>query len=167
VSWLNRLWSPWRLEYIKSSDNAKKECFICNASKRPADPESLVIYIDDFILIILNRYPYNNGHLMVAPINHKKDLEDLTSNEWNAIVKGLLLSKKVLDAIYKPQGYNIGMNIGKIAGAGLEDHLHLHIVPRWAGDTNFMTTISGTKVMAQTLREGWEIMRKEIEKLKA
>lgn len=165
MSWLERLWSPWRYEYIKTPDSEKKICFICKATENPEDPESLTIYIDKHILILLNRYPYNNGHLMIAPKNHKKNVEELTKDEWEGLVNGIILSKKVLDNIYKPQGYNIGINLGRVAGAGLEDHLHIHIVPRWAGDTNFMTTISSTKVMAQTLREGWEIMRKEIKKI--
>jgi Diadenosine tetraphosphate (Ap4A) hydrolase and other HIT family hydrolases len=165
VSWLERLWSPWRFEYIKSSNEEKKVCFICKAANNPEDPESLVIYVDNYILILLNRYPYNNGHLMIAPKSHKKNFEELTKEEWNNLIEALLLSKKVLDNLYKPQGYNIGINLGRVAGAGLEDHLHIHVVPRWAGDTNFMTTISATKVMAQTLKDSWEAMRKEIKNI--
>ncbi|MFP3191120.1 MAG: HIT domain-containing protein, partial [Thermoproteota archaeon] len=93
------------------------------------------------------------------------NFEELTKEEWNNLIEALLLSKKVLDNLYKPQGYNIGINLGRVAGAGLEDHLHIHVVPRWAGDTNFMTTISATKVMAQTLKDSWEAMRKEIKNI--
>jgi len=166
LSWLDRLWSPWRFKYIKNASKENK-CFICEASKDDEKPENLVIYKDDTIIILLNKYPYNNGHLMIAPIRHVKNLEELNEIENNRLWSGILIAKKILDETYKPHGYNIGINLGKAAGAGLEDHLHIHIVPRWVGDTSYMTTIAATKVMPQLLEESWRELKEAIKKLKS
>jgi ATP adenylyltransferase len=127
----------------------------------------LVIYKDETIIILLNKYPYNNGHLMVAPIRHVKNLEELNEIESNKLWSGIILAKKALDESYKPHGYNIGINLGKAAGAGLEDHLHIHIVPRWIGDTNYMPIIAATKVMPQLLEESWQELKETIKKIKS
>jgi Diadenosine tetraphosphate (Ap4A) hydrolase and other HIT family hydrolases len=166
LGWLNRLWTPWRYQYIKSASKKAERCFLCEAAKDPEKPENLVVYKDEIIIILLNKYPYNNGHLMVAPIRHVKNLEDLSKDESYKIWEGIVISKKILDESYNPHGYNIGINLGKAAGAGLEDHLHIHIVPRWVGDTNYMTTIASTKVMPQLLEESWKELRKAISKMK-
>jgi ATP adenylyltransferase len=166
LSWLDRLWSPWRFKYIKNTSKENK-CFICEASKNDDKPENLVIYKDETIIILLNKYPYNNGHLMVAPIRHVKNLEELNEIESNKLWSGIILAKKALDESYKPHGYNIGINLGKAAGAGLEDHLHIHIVPRWIGDTNYMPIIAATKVMPQLLEESWQELKETIKKIKS
>ncbi|MDT7891430.1 MAG: HIT domain-containing protein [Thermoproteota archaeon] len=154
MGWYSILWSPWRAEYIKRvSRNSNKDCFICEAVKNPNSPENLTLLLKGNVIILLNKYPYNSGHLMVAPIRHVKNIEDLTQDEWTEISKAIVLSKKLLDVAYKPDGYNIGANLGKAAGAGLEDHLHFHIVPRWIGDASFMTVIGATKVIPQSLED--------------
>jgi ATP adenylyltransferase len=154
LGWYSILWSPWRAEYIKRvSRNSNKDCFICEAVKNPNSPENLTLLLKGNVIILLNKYPYNSGHLMVAPIRHVKNIEDLTQDEWREISKAIVLSKKLLDVAYKPDGYNIGANLGKAAGAGLEDHLHFHIVPRWIGDASFMTVIGATKVIPQSLED--------------
>jgi len=164
LSWLQRLWTPWRMAYIKNI-NKEKKCFICEAVLNPDKLENLVVYINKLIVIMLNKYPYNSGHILIAPNRHIKNLEEVTEEEWKELVNGILIGKKILDNVYKPQGYNVGINLGKVAGAGLEDHLHIHIVPRWAGDTSFMTTISNTKVIPQSLEESLKELRDEILKL--
>lgn len=166
MSWFKILWSPWRSEYIKKvSRNSEKNCFICEAIKRPEDPNTLTVFLNDEIIVILNRYPYNAGHLMIAPKRHIKNIEELSEKEWIEISKALVLAKKLLDKVYKPEGYNIGINLGRAAGAGLEDHLHFHVVPRWSGDASFMTTISATKVIPQSLEETLKELKKALQEL--
>ncbi|MCM8817963.1 MAG: HIT domain-containing protein [Candidatus Omnitrophica bacterium] len=156
----NILWAPWRMGYILK---IKKDiCFLCqeyNSSKT-----KYIVYKGKYSFIVLNIFPYNNGHLMISPIRHIKNIEDLSNEEfheiWNLIVSSIRALKKIL----KPEGFNIGLNIGKVSGAGLEDHLHIHIVPRWQGDTNFMPVISNTKVIPQSLNEIAKILKKEFKK---
>jgi ATP adenylyltransferase len=112
-----------------------------------------IIKRGNYCFIILNKYPYNAGHLMIAPIRHIGNISQLESGEWEELYKQLLSSKKALDSLLKPDGYNIGMNLGRPAGAGLDSHIHLHIVPRWVGDTNFISTLSQTRIISQALRE--------------
>jgi len=153
---VERLWAPWRINYIYG----KKErgCIFCNAYQKKEE-EGYVLYRDNLCVVMLNIYPYNNGHIMVAPKRHIPNIEDLTSEEWNSIFSLLKCGVKVLKEKMSPAGFNIGMNIGKLAGAGVEGHIHIHIVPRWMGDTNFMPVISDTKVMAQSLEESYKLLK--------
>lgn len=152
------LWAPWRLKYIKAPK--EKGCFLCRYIKSKNDRKNLILFRGKTAFIILNRYPYNSGHLMVAPNKHSADFSQLTDEEQLELIKltgkAIALLKKSLN----PMGFNIGVNLGKVAGAGLEDHLHFHIVPRWNGDTNFMPATSGTKVMPQLLEDTYKILKK-------
>lgn len=153
---MDKLWSPWRANYIQSFKHKsdKDDCVFCEAFKPDIDnEESLVVYKSDKCYSMLNLYPYNSGHLMIIPYRHMSDIIDLTKEEFEDIISIIKLSKKVLDLVMKPQGFNIGANIGKAAGAGIDQHIHFHIVPRWNGDTNFMPTLGEVKVISQDLLE--------------
>ena len=153
---MDKLWSPWRSNYIQSfkHKSGSEECVFCEAPKLDInDDASLVIYKSEHCFIMLNLYPYNSGHLMIIPYRHIADLDDVTAKEFADITGMLQLSKKALHNSMKPQGFNIGANIGKAAGAGIDRHLHFHIVPRWSGDTNFMPALGEVKVISQDLLE--------------
>ncbi|MFH1690948.1 MAG: HIT domain-containing protein [Candidatus Omnitrophota bacterium] len=154
-----RLWAPWRIQYIK---NFKKEkgCLFCRVFKSKQDAKNLVIFRSQNTLVMLNLYPYNNGHLMVAPIRHVATLELLKPDEIADLMQCVNKAKLLLDKTLKPEGYNIGCNVNRIAGAGFDQHLHIHIVPRWAGDTNFMTPLCNTRVISQSLHELYEELSK-------
>jgi len=139
---MDRLWAPWRGGYIRSL--GKKKCIFCN-------PRDHVIEKTKHSFSMLNIYPYNNGHVMVSPIRHVKSLEHLTEDEICDLMKLVVRTKKVLDRKLRPHGYNIGFNVGKAGGAGFAGHMHIHIVPRWIGDTNFMPMIGNTKVLSDSL----------------
>ncbi|MEO0098512.1 MAG: HIT domain-containing protein [candidate division WOR-3 bacterium] len=149
---MERIWTPWRKEYIQSK---AKGCFLCRALKEKRDRENFILFRGEKSFLILNRFPYNNGHLLVAPNAHKK-MEKITSQEGKEILELTLLSVKVLKKVLKCQGLNIGANLGKVAGAGLIGHFHLHIVPRWLGDTNFLPILGETKTIAEYLEETYE-----------
>jgi ATP adenylyltransferase len=148
------LWAPWRIEYIENA--AKTEgCIFCEKPREKNDKKNLLIYRTEMAFVMMNRYPYNNGHLMIVPYRHTPALSDLTINEKLELCNLLEKSQLVLHEVMQPQGYNIGMNIGRLAGAGIVDHLHFHIVPRWGGDTNFMPILGHTKVISEALEETW------------
>ncbi len=150
-STIGRLWCPWRKSYIKNIEKNKK-CFLCEELKN-GRKSSLIVKIGKEIFTILNKYPYNAGHLMITPKKHTAHLENISPSEWDEMLMHIVGAKKALDKLLKPDGYNIGINLGRPAGAGLLGHLHIHVVPRWHGDTNFMTVISDTKIISQSLRE--------------
>ncbi|GAB7026077.1 HIT family protein [Geotalea toluenoxydans] len=146
---MERLWAPWRMEYI---ENSKSEgCVLCIGPDEAIDRDRLVLYRTKLSLVMLNRYPYTNGHLMVAPLRHTADMNSLSDEEMLDLFKVLQLSRNVVEKEASPQGYNMGLNLGHAAGAGIDDHLHIHLVPRWNGDTNFMTVISDLRVMPENL----------------
>jgi len=155
-----QLWAPWRIRYILES---KKEegCFLCNAGASRDDRASLVVYRGKLSFCILNRYPYNNGHLLVAPYAHKADLADLGGDECVDLMNSIVVMQRRLGRAMKPDGYNIGLNIGRTSGAGLPGHLHFHVVPRWEGDTNFMPVLADTKVIPQALEEVFDLLAKQ------
>jgi len=151
---MQKLWSPWRSQYIDSfkDKSSKKGCFLCDAAKLNADDaDNLLILKNPFTFTILNLYPYNNGHLMIVPYSHKADLLSLSKEENLEIMEQLKLSVRALEEVLSPEGFNIGVNIGKASGAGVDDHIHYHIVPRWNGDTNFMPVLGEVKVISQDL----------------
>ncbi len=156
------LWAPWRFKYIENVSN-KNECIFCTKPREEPSKDNLVLYKSRHSFIILNLFPYNTGHLMIAPYKHTSKILDLNDEEWLDIVNLLNLSIKIIEEVYKPQGFNIGMNIGRISGAGIEEHLHIHIVPRWAGDTNFMPVISNTKVIPESLEDTYNKLEKKLE----
>ncbi|MDD5128996.1 MAG: HIT domain-containing protein [Candidatus Omnitrophica bacterium] len=147
---MDKLWAPWRINYV-SAKTKGKGCIFCKA-KKDASSEH-VIFKTKFSVVMLNIYPYNNGHLLVAPLRHIRDISQLTQEETVDLFKCLNRAKLLLQKVLKPQGYNIGFNLTRSAGAGITGHLHMHIVPRWIGDTNFMPVIAGTKIISQSLDE--------------
>lgn len=155
------LWAPWRFKYIENVNN-KDRCIFCEKSKEEPSVKNLVLYKLKHAFIILNLFPYNTGHLMVAPYRHTSKISDLNSDEWIDIIKLLDLSVNILEDVYKPHGFNIGMNLGRVAGAGIEDHIHIHVVPRWSGDTNFMPIISNTKVIPESLEDTYNKLKKKL-----
>jgi ATP adenylyltransferase len=148
---MENIWAPWRKEFILSKK--EENCFFCTAIKDNQDRKNLVLYRGKECFCILNKYPYNSGHLMVAPKMHKADLSKLSDSEMLELLTLTRDVKDILTKKLKPEGFNLGINFGKVAGAGVEDHIHLHLVPRWKGDTNFMPVIAETKVIPQSLED--------------
>jgi len=158
------LWAPWRIKYIQALDK-DKECFICRDLKnRQDDDKNLVLWRSTHCIVVLNHFPYNNGHLLIAPARHIPDLDQATDEELLEMTKLIRECQKALSLAVKPHGYNVGMNFGRCSGAGLPGHLHIHIVPRWDGDTNFMHVCSDTDVISQSLTELLEQLRKVSQK---
>jgi ATP adenylyltransferase len=151
---MDKLWAPWRGVFIKI--RKIKDCIFCVKSKK--DKDLFIIKRSRHSFAMLNIYPYNNGHIMVAPLRHIKDLKGLNDEELLDIIKLTRDMQILLEKKLKPHGFNIGINTGRIAGAGYKDHLHVHIVPRWKGDSNFMPVIADTKVMPQSLRELYNLL---------
>jgi ATP adenylyltransferase len=146
---LRRLWAPWRLEYIQSADQ-QDGCVFCRAPGL-GDDEGLVVHRGELAFVLLNRFPYASGHLMVAPYRHEGEFGELAAEEALEIHRLTATSTGVLAQVMAPQGFNLGWNLGRIAGAGIVDHVHQHVVPRWAGDTNFMPVLADVKVMPEAL----------------
>lgn len=156
---MEHLWAPWRLAYVaKAPAPAAGACFICSGLAANADRENLIALRTPRSVVLLNRYPYNNGHLLIAPNAHKAALDLLDSEELLDVMETLRRMVAVLQDLMKPEGFNIGLNLGKVAGAGLPGHLHWHIVPRWNGDTNFMPVLGDTRVINQSLEALWEML---------
>lgn len=153
---MERLWAPWRIRYIKAKK--QKGCIFCKGIR--AKGKSYVVLKNKYSFAMLNIFPYNNGHIMVSPIRHIRELSQLKDEEALDLLGTLNKAKKMLDKALKPDGYNIGMNTSESAGAGEAGHMHIHVVPRWKGDTNFISTISGTKIISQSLDELYEQLRK-------
>ena len=151
---MERLWSPWRLEYVTGSQ-PKADCIFCvgaiHRSPLQSSQSDLIVFQGKTAYVILNKYPYNNGHLLVVPYRHVSALVALTAEELAEIALLTQRSEAALLETYHPQGFNIGINLGKAAGAGIEEHLHAHIVPRWNGDTNFMTVVGTMRVLPENL----------------
>ena len=150
------LWAPWRIPYLKKITREKTPpaCFFCAYVAAPKkDRKNLVLYRGKTCFTVLNRFPYTGGHLLIAPLAHKGEMEDLTAEERLEIFDQLVLMQKALAQIMHPQGFNIGLNVGRAAGAGVPGHLHFHILPRWNGDHNFITTVAHVKVIPQALEE--------------
>jgi ATP adenylyltransferase len=147
------LWAPWRIEYVQGLSE-ESNCFICEiGASRRDDEKNLVLWRSAKSIVILNRYPYTNGHLLIAPARHIGSFDEATDDELLEMTKLVRESQKALLMAIKPHGFNVGMNFGRCAGAGLPDHLHIHVVPRWDGDTNFMDVCSDVNVVSQSLTE--------------
>ena len=154
----NPLYAPWRMDYIRSIDKPADPgaCFICdaaNASTPEQRKDRLVLWTTDHSVVLINRYPYTNGHLLIAPRAHKPDLADLTEDEQVDLSRQTIRALRVLKDAMSPQGFNLGINLGRVAGAGLPGHLHQHAVPRWNGDTNFMTVVADIRVVPQAMEQ--------------
>ena len=162
---LSRLWAPWRMPYLKKITRQEKpgECFFCGYAKAPArDRENLVILRGKACFTVLNRFPYAGGHLLVSPLAHKAELGLLGPAEREEIFEQLARMQEAMDRLMRPQGYNVGANFGRAAGAGVPGHLHFHIVPRWNGDTNFMTTVADARVLPQALSQLYAELQKAL-----
>lgn len=158
-----RLWAPWRFEYITTADKPSSGGSIfVELPNQDDDRENLILYRGKKAFVIMNRYPYTNGHLMVTPFQHVADLEGLDDDELLEINQLLRSCSRWLKEAYKPEGFNVGINIGKAAGAGIPSHIHWHIVPRWSGDTNFMTSVGDVRVIPQDLYDSYDLLKKII-----
>jgi ATP adenylyltransferase len=156
-----RIWAPWRLSYVKDASKDKEsECIFCAALEAGDDEEMLIVHRGEHCFVILNKFPYTNGHLMVAPYEHTAALQDLDAETLGELMALGQRGMNALETSYSPHGYNVGFNQGRVAGAGVEHHIHMHVVPRWGGDTNFMPVLGDTRVMNQTLRDSFETVRK-------
>ncbi len=154
-----RIWAPWRLEYVKdAAKDVEEECIFCAKPAEGDDRANLIVHRGERCFVILNLFPYTNGHLMVAPYEHLATLPDL---DTETLAEMMELTKQAMDALeeaYAPDGYNVGFNQGKVAGAGVEHHIHMHVVPRWGGDTNFMPVLGETRVMPQSLEDSYDAL---------
>ena len=158
------LYSPWRLKYILS--NKDEKCILCLKPSQK-DDDHLILFRSENSFVMMNLYPYNNGHLMVVPNNHVPTLNKLSKEELNDLFETVQLCEKVLQRKYNPDGFNIGINLGKSAGAGIDEHLHVHIVPRWAGDVNFMTSIGGTRVIPENFETAFRQLKEQFDNERA
>jgi ATP adenylyltransferase len=155
---MDYLWTPWRYQYIIKTGESG-ECVFCAAAKCADDRECLVVHRAERNFIILNRYPYTSGHVMVVPHEHVASLEDLPDETLVEMMRLARECEKRLRAVYRPEGLNLGINLGKSAGAGIAGHVHMHVLPRWTGDTNFMTVVGETRVLPEDLEITWERLR--------
>jgi ATP adenylyltransferase len=146
------LFAPWRMDYI-GKGGTETGCIFCDLPASPRDEENLILYRGRDAFVILNRYPYVSGHLMVVPFRHASDPSALDAHEWAAAFELVRPAVRVLEAEYRPEGFNIGINLGTAAGAGVAGHLHIHVVPRWGGDTNFVSVVGGARVIPEALEE--------------
>jgi ATP adenylyltransferase len=153
-----RLWAPWRLEYIKGPKS--DECIFCVKPDAGDDGASYIVTRGERCFVMLNAYPYNNGHVMVAPYEHLATIEDLDDDTLLDLMHLTQRSLQAIGEAYSPDGFNLGVNQGAVAGAGVADHVHLHVVPRWGADTNFMPVIGSTRVLPQSLDDSWETLSK-------
>jgi ATP adenylyltransferase len=155
-----RIWAPWRLAYVKGApkDN-EEECIFCAKPAADADEETLIVHRGESCFVILNLFPYTNGHLMVAPYEHLGRIQELPATTVAEMMELAQRAMSRLEEIYEPHGYNVGFNQGRVAGAGVEHHIHMHVVPRWGGDTNFMPVIADTRVMPQTLEQSYAALK--------
>jgi ATP adenylyltransferase len=156
---MQRLFSPWRKPYIQRDKAKQAGCVFCLALEQADGPDNLIVQRGPRTFVILNRYPYTSGHLMALPLAHVARLDQLDAATRAELIELQTRAVAVLGAVYAPQGFNLGANLGSAAGAGIEEHLHFHIVPRWAGDTNFTATVGQTRVLPETLEETWERVR--------
>ncbi len=161
---MEKLFSPWRLRYIRSARRLGSGCVFCGAARARAAGRTLVLAHGQSNYVILNKYPYNNGHLMVVPNAHKASLGDLEPATLSEMMTLAAQCEAALRRVYRPTGINLGINLGRSAGAGIEGHVHLHIVPRWDGDTNFMTVVHDTRVIPEALGETWRRLRPHLKR---
>lgn len=146
------LWAPWRMGYILSEPK-DRNCIFCPGEDRGKDEERLILHMGSRTLVMMNRFPYNNGHLLVAPVKHVSGLELLNNREMTDLLLMVRRSIQILKEVMNPEGFNVGLNLGHVAGAGMEEHMHFHVVPRWKGDTNYMTVLGDVRVIPEHIRE--------------
>jgi ATP adenylyltransferase len=149
------LWAPWRMEYV-AGGNEKGACIFCPGNDRSRDEERLILSVEERSIVLMNRFPYISGHLLVAPVRHVSSLDALTGEEKLDLITMVERAVGILTKVMNPGGFNIGLNLGRIAGAGVEDHIHFHVVPRWSGDTNYMTVVGDVRVIPEHIRATYE-----------
>lgn len=159
---MDRIYAPWRSEYVTNPEG--EGCIFCRAAESKDDRANFVLKRYKKTFVLVNLYPYNNGHIMIAPYKHTGDFQEITVEVMNEIMKGAKEWQKVIREAMNPDGFNLGINLGRAAGAGFEDHIHLHIVPRWEGDTNFMSSIAGAKVIPMSMEEVYEKLKGSYER---
>ncbi|WP_028320964.1 HIT family protein [Desulfatiglans anilini] len=159
------LWAPWRMTYILGNDKYEG-CIFCPGEDRSMDAERLMLYVDQTVLVLMNKYPYVNGHLLVAPVRHVPNLDGLEPGEMLAVMEMVRATMGILKSMMHPDGFNVGLNLGRVAGAGVEEHMHFHIVPRWNGDTNYMTVIGEVRVIPEHLQATYEKLLPYFNRLK-
>jgi ATP adenylyltransferase len=161
---VERLWTPWRTAFVEGAATDRSEgCFLCDAPRAEDDARQFIVYRADHTFVILNLYPYNSGHLMVAPYIHTGDLAGLDADIATELIHTTQRCVAAVTRVYSPHAFNVGMNLGKAAGAGVPDHLHIHVVPRWNGDTNFMPVLNETKVLPETLDQTYARLKPAFE----
>ncbi len=158
---VKRIWAPWRINYVTAITQKPRGCVFCRMLKEDRDRENLIFIREKYCFAVLNIYPYNNGHAMAIPYRHIKDLRHLRREERNNLFDLVDTTQTLLEKVIKPNGFNIGINVGKVAGAGFPGHAHIHIVPRWNGDVNFMPVTAETKVISQSLRDLYAVLIKD------
>jgi ATP adenylyltransferase len=162
---MKSLFAPWRMDYILGKEGREPGCFMCTAVDRGHDKAGLILFCDEQSVILLNRFPYANGHLLVAPKRHVGDITDLSEEENAALIKKVEQSVVILRQHLKPDGMNVGLNLGEVAGAGRADHLHYHIVPRWQGDHNFMTVLADVRSIPDHIDNTFDMLLADFQKL--
>ncbi len=155
---MDHLWSPWRMNYIRRQ-KTPKGCVFCDAVQKEDGEDNLIVARGECAFVILNRYPYTSGHIMIVPFNHVDTFEGMDEETCTEVMLLIRQGISALDRVYKPDGYNMGANLGASAGAGIKNHIHFHLVPRWDGDTNYMTSIGGTRVLPEDLSETLERLK--------
>ena len=161
---MHHIWSPWRMKYIEEIDTGDAGgCIFCNKPKEAKDRENLIVHRGEKCFVILNKFPYNNGHLLIVPYAHTCELSDLDADTMLEMMQTVEFVVTAMKKIMRPDGFNVGMNLGRSAGAGIAEHFHLHVVPRWNGDTNFMPVIGGTKVISESLEDSYEKIKNALE----
>jgi ATP adenylyltransferase len=163
---MKRIWAPWRMDYVEGKTK-ESGCIFCRRAAMDDDSENLILHRGKHAFVILNLYPYTNGHTMVVPYMHKASLEDLDETTRNELMQLTTEAVTVLQNVYNAENFNIGINIGEAAGAGIAEHIHVHIVPRWTGDTSFMTTSGDTRVLPESLDQSYQRLHAEWLKIKA
>ena len=161
---MKKLYSPWRSAYIQtfSDKNKSRGCLFCTMVQDNSDAENLIVSRGKFCFVVMNKYPYNSGHVLIVPYRHTALFAKLSSDEHEEIMMMTGKCIQALEKISRPQGFNFGANLGRTAGAGIDKHLHFHLVPRWNGDTNFMPVVGRTKVISEYLNKTWKLLRKEL-----
>lgn len=158
-----RLWAPWRMAYMNQEKTGEDGCLFCRVEEAGDDAANLIVQRTEHAFLMLNAFPYTSGHLMAVPNRHTADFVSLSPAEALALTTLVQHGIRALEAVYKPQGFNVGINLGVAAGAGIADHLHVHIVPRWVGDTNFMAAVGDTRVIPDSLDDTWRKVKEALE----
>lgn len=158
---MEHIWSPWRYKYIATADSSSERgCVFCSAVEKASDREYFIAYRGQLNFVILNLYPYTSGHLMIVPYEHTASLAQVSSDTTTEMMELAKSAQRALEAEYRPEGFNVGMNLGKSAGAGVAEHLHLHVVPRWTGDANFVSVVGETRVLPEELAATYDRLKK-------